>query len=387
MLKINDIHYFDYAATTFICQPALEAYNYFQNNICVMWGKGNNKLSSLSKKAFDRAMQYIFRHFGVSQTEYGMIFGKNTTEIINVIAYSIEHMVMPSDIVLIGPYEHHSNYLPWKYMARRRNAIFIEMPLDANGNIDIDYLKAISSGVKVVAYSSASNTNGFTLNKQKINSLFKDSTLIFTDESQWIAHAPLELSSKASGYVLSSHKMYGPKNIAGAFIKRSLIDNMCPLILGGGMIETQQYDDNWAGNEFKFYAGTYDVGLVMGWGKACEYIDNISYDAIKKQEEEWYNEILNFLKSYPDVTVHSTEFSVHSLISFTHSRIHPHDIESFLAQNNVIIRSGNMCAQSALKKMERNAINRISFGVGISDEDIKILRSSLKSCFYKLGRN
>lgn len=380
----NNIHYFDYAATTFMCDAALNGYNAFHKNIGILWGKGHNELATLSKNCFDEAIRGLHDHFNIDN-EYGVLLGKNTTEVINVIAYSIEHMIQPWDVILVGPYEHHSNYLPWKYLAKRTNAMFIEMPLDSDGNIDLKYLKSIAEKVRVVAYSTVANTNGFFI-KKIINSIFKEDTMIFTDESQMLAHSPLEISKDVAGYILSSHKMYGPKNIAAAFLKNSLIEHMNPVILGGGMIESQQFIDTWSEGEYKFYSGTYDVGLLYAWKMACDYIDSITYSVIHKEEQKMYDYIAKFLTQFKCVKICSSDNSSKSILSFSHSHIHPHDIEEFLSHDNVIIRSGNMCAQNALRKIGYNALNRISFGVGITDQDINALCESLEKCFRMLDR-
>ena len=387
MLDKRKFYYFDSAATTFMCDMALQKYNEFQHNISVLWGKGNNILAESSKKIFDDSVKILQKHFNISD-DYSLILGKNVTEIVNIIAYSIMELLNPLDIILVGPYEHHSNFLPWKYIARKTGALFIEMPINIkSGDIDINYISSISDRVKVVSYSTVSNTNAYSINIEKISNLFKNNRdiLIFTDESQKIAHSNIEISNIISGYILSSHKMYGPKNIAGAFIRNDLIEKMKPIFLGGGMIELQQFDDVWADREYKFYSGTFDVGLILAWAQACKYLESISYNNIKKIEKKYYNKIKEFLEKNNDVKIINNKYSSNSLISFVHSKIHSHDIEDWLSNENIIIRSGHMCAQNALRKIGYNSINRISFGLNIKKNDIQILCSSLEKCFKKLG--
>lgn len=376
----SDIHYFDFAATTFMCEPSIQAYADFQRNISVLWGKGSNELAALSKEIFDEAAASIRKHFRMDEN-VRLILGKNATELTNIIAMSIEHLVNPMDIILVGPYEHHSNFLPWKYLARRTGALFIEMPLTESGEIDTSYIETISDHVKIVAYSSVANTNGFIVNKHQIDALFGNDTLIFSDESQCVAHAPIETERMVSGYILSSHKMYGPKNIAGAFVRSDLVKKMRPVFLGGGMIDTQQMDDAWASDEYKFYAGTYDVGLLYAWAAACEYLDAISYQNIQAKELADAKRVRAFLAHQDAVTLLSGKQSSASLIAFVHDRIHPHDIENFLAKRHVVIRAGHMCAQNAVRKMGYYAINRISFGLAVTDEDFEALCHALQQCF------
>lgn len=360
----NKIHYFDYAATTFQCSQSLAAYNYFQNNVGILWGKGNNILSQTSKEIFESSLMVLREHFSIPDN-YKMIIGKNTTEVINVIAYSLRTYIHPMDIILVGPYEHHSNYLPWKYLAKEKNAIFLEMTLCDDGSINMDYLDSIKDNVKIVAYSSISNTNAYKMNEKIITSIFPNA-LIFSDESQKVAHEELYISNQKAGYVLSSHKMYGPKNIAGAFIRNDVIENMEPVMLGGGMIEYQQLYDKWNSEQYKFYAGTYDVGLLYAWSEACKYIQTISYNVIEKKESDYYDCLSYTLSQKEHIRIINNSYSSKGLISFYHNNIHPHDVESLLAKHNIIIRSGNMCAQPAIRKIGYNAINRISFGMGIN---------------------
>ena len=388
----KDIKYFDYAATTFLCAPALEAYVSFQKNIGVLWGKGNNLLSEESRKIFNNSVDVIRYHFGIDNS-YEFIIGKNVTELINIIAYSLQKFVSPMDIILVGPYEHHSNYLPWKYLARQSDAIFLEMPLNEHGELDFNFLSSIADNVKIVAYSTVSNMNGFEINSEKLAKLFSSQTLIFTDESQKVAHDHIALDSRISGYLLSSHKMYAPKNIAGAFIKAELIEKMTPFFLGGGMIYHQSFSDTWSEGQQKFYAGTYDVGLLAAWSEACKYLQEISFDKIKRNESEYFNTIRETLLQNPKVKIINSPNSAKSLISFVHEEIHAHDIEEYLSARNFVIRSGNLCAQPALRKLDCNAVNRISFGLGLEAQEIKDLCTQLKNltnekkCEQYLNRN
>ena len=381
VLLRDEVHYFDFAATTFMCAEALNKYIEFQRGTGILWGKGDNVLSDSSRRYFDEAVKTLRRHFGLSD-DYSIIFGKNTTELINIVAQAVMPLIRPSDIILVGPYEHHSNFLPWKYIARATDAIFLEMPTDLEtGAPNMDFLRSIAHRVKVVAYSTVANTNAYAADVNALNAIFPKETLIFTDESQKVAHTPLTVSDDISGYILSSHKMYGPKNIAGAFIKKNLIEVMRPVILGGGMIDLQQLEDIWLDGEYKFYAGTFDVGLISAWAQACRYIESISYKEIQRRESEYYSTIKKFLDGFDQVRIINGECSARSMLSFVCTDIHPHDIERNLSKDNVIIRSGHMCAQNALRRLGYHSINRISFGLGIRDEDLRALCASLKKCF------
>ncbi len=364
-----DIHYFDYAATTKMCAQSIDSYVKFNTEIGILWGKGNNSLSKESKRIFLDSLDILYKHFNIS-SEYGFIVGKNVTELFNIIAMSLTDYLSPTDIILVGPYEHHSNYLPWKYLAKNTDSIFLEIPINNKGEVDYDYLIKIANKIKVLSVSTVSNTNAYQIDIEKLLQYINSDTLVFTDESQKVAHAPIIVNDNISGYVVSSHKMYGPKNIAGAFIKQSIIDKMNPILLGGGMIDYQGIDDVWLSSQWKFYAGTYDVGLIYSWSKACQYLSEIGYDVIQKKEQYFFNIIYDELSKNTEINIVNNNSSAKSIISFTHNKIHPHDLECSFASRNIIIRSGNLCAQPAMRKFGVSAINRISFGIYVSDSDI-----------------
>jgi cysteine desulfurase/selenocysteine lyase len=370
------LHYFDYAATSFMCKSALEAYNRFNSETGVLFGKGFNCLSSRSRTVFENALQRIRRHF-LFDGAYSMIIGKNATELINMVALSLESYIDPMDIILVGPYEHHSNHLPWKYLAKRRNAVFFELPLNAQGALNTDYLKSISGRVKVLAYSSIANTNGHCIEPDDLLDSLSQQTLVFVDESQKVAHAPLSHDMRISGHILSSHKMYGPKNIAGAFIRNDILERMEPVFLGGGMIDTQGFTDTWRKGVDKFYSGTYDVGLIDAWAEACSFIQSVGYDAIQRHEADCLERVKNTLRAISGVRITDTGKNAESLLSFKSEFHHPHDIESFLANNDVIIRTGNLCSQNSLRKAGFISLNRVSFGVATDEEDLHALETSL----------
>lgn len=374
--KDKKVDYFDYAATTFMPQKVIESWVEYQNNIGIYYGKGNNILADKAYNTYINSEKSIFNHFNVS-CDYKLIYGKNVTELINIIALSLGEIIRPMDVILIGPYEHHSNILPWKYLAKRTGAIFIEMPLTINDEIDWSYLERIKQKVKIVAVSSASNTNGFKVDVEKVCGIFSKS-YIFVDESQTVAHSSIVKNDRITAHFFSSHKMYGPKNIAGAFIKKEFIDEIPPLFLGGGMVETVALEDTWKKCEKKFEAGTVDIGLISAWAKACEFVNDIGYDRINEIDNYCISKVYDVLVSNPNVRVVSKVNDCKSLISFVNDKKNAHDIEYSLAENNIIIRSGNMCAQPSIRKMGEFAINRISFGIGVSEMNIENLCRVLK---------
>jgi cysteine desulfurase/selenocysteine lyase len=374
----SDLHYFDYAATTFMPQTVIEKWATYQNTVGVYYGKGNNFLSKTAKEIMRESESRLRLFLGLGD-DYQFLYAKNTTEAINLVALSLSNCIRPMDYIMVGPYEHHSNYLPWKYVAKKRNAVFMEMPVDSEGNVDYEYIQKFRQHIKVISVSSVANTNGYALDIDRLAAIMDDNTFLFVDESQKLAHAPITVHDKIAGHYLSSHKMYGPKNIAAAIVKRDLLQQASPVLLGGGMVNTVGFQDTWASGSRKFEAGTIDIGAIYAWAEACIFVEKIGFGVIKSRETHCHQVVCDVLKSNDSIEmVQDGANGVTSLISFSHRGWHAHDLEYLLSRRNIIIRSGNLCSQNSIRKYHNCAINRISFGIGISENDLKQLVNVLK---------
>lgn len=376
VLKNNDIHYFDYAATTFMPSEIMNKWSDVNSNIGVFIGRGNSKLTKKAELELCNSEQVFYDFFNLSNN-YSFIYTKNVTESINIIALNLDRYLKISDIVLVGPYEHHSNYLPWKYLARRTGALFCEMPVDMFGNPDYSFIEKNKNRIKIISVSHISNSFGYCIDIKKICKTIGDNTLFFVDQSQVSAHMPIINDDKITAHFLASHKMYGPKNIAAVAVNNELIEKLEPVFIGGGMVETVGFNDTWLPGRKKFFAGTIDIGLISAWGEACKFISNISYSQIQRINDENSKKVLEILKKYNLSRIINGNNCSNHIISFVHSNLHAHDISDFLSVRNVIIRSGNLCSQNALRKINMHAINRISIGIGTDLQDIKALDKSI----------
>ncbi len=377
ILKKNNIHYFDYGATSFMPQSVIDKWCEVNSNIGVFVGRGNSILTKRAEKELKDDEKYFNKFFNISN-EYQKIYTKNVTEAINIVALAIEDLIGVMDMIVVGPFEHHSNYLIWREIAKRKKAIFCEMPINEQGSVDYDFLDRYKERIKVVSVSAVSNSFGYKMDIGKIASKINEKTILLVDESQVVAHMPIEVNEKVSGYFIPSHKMYGPKNIAMACIKKSLINEMKPVILGGGMVENVGYKTEWLENNKKFYAGTMDIALISAWVEACKFIERITYEEIQKRNDKYSKIIRETLQKNGYKIIEVKKYCVNYIISFTHSNIHAHDINEYLSSKNIIIRSGNLCSQNALRKIESNALNRITLGLGVSDDDVKCLCDELR---------
>lgn len=371
-LKDTNIHYFDYAATTFMPEQVMDKWREINCNSGVFISRGNSSLTQKAELELFNAEECFHKFFNLSD-EYDFIYSKNVTESINVLALSLMDLVHTPDIILVGPYEHHSNYLPWKHLAKKTGALFCEMPVDIFGNPDYSFIEKNKKRIKILSLSCVSNSFGYLFDIEKVCNIIDENTLLFIDQSQVTAHMPMITNKKISAHFIASHKMYGPKNIASIAIKKELLDKLPPIFLGGGMVETVGFKDTWLNDRRKFLAGTMDIGLIGAWAEACKFISDISYSKIQQINKKHSQEILEILKKYNFNHVCIDNQCVDYVISFTHNDIHAHDINDFFAKNNVVIRSGNLCSQNALRKIKSYAINRISLGIGVDSQDIQKL--------------
>lgn len=376
-LNETKVHYFDYGATSFMPYEVMNKWFEINATTGVFVGRGSSILTKRAESELKKSEKYFHDFFNISD-EYENIYAKNVTEVINIVALAIEEQINILDMIVVGPFEHHSNYLIWREIASKRGALFCEIPIDSEGNLDYSFLDRYKSKIKVVSVSAVSNSFGYKIDIQKLCEHITEDIILLVDESQVTAHIPIETNDKISGYFIPSHKMYGPKNIAMASIKRTLINKMKPVILGGGMVENVGYKTSWAENNRKFFAGTMDVALIRAWAEACKFIEKITYQEIKNKDEKYSTIIIETLKKNGYELINTKNNCVNYIISFVHPSIHAHDVNEYLASKNIIIRSGNLCSQNALRKIESNAINRITLGAGITAEDVQVLCKELR---------
>ena len=372
----TDVHYFDYAATTFMPQCVMQAWQDINTACGVFIGRGSGILARRADEILHHAEAVFSAFFDLSE-DYQYLYAKNVTEAINIIALGLEQQLEPLDIIAVGCYEHHSNYLPWKRLAEKTGALFCEIPVDSGGNPDYGFIARYRDRIKILSVSAVSNSFGYETDLDRICAEIGTDTMLFVDQSQVSAHRPINNSPQIGAHFLSSHKMYGPKNIALAAVRKDLLAKLEPVILGGGMVESVGFSSAWLPGREKFMAGTMDIGLIGAWAEACRFVEAVGYRAIADRDRILSCQIRERLRELRYERVAMGDRCVDYIISFSHPSIHAHDVNELLSARNVLIRSGNLCSQNALRKLGNNAINRISLGLGITDKDIKLLCNAL----------
>ena len=374
--------YLDYAATTFMPNSVIEAWSEFQSNIGVTINRGSSFLSAKAQEIFNISRDIIKEFFNASK-EYEIVFTKNSTESLNLLANTISEKLNSGDYILISPFEHHSNILPWRSIAEKIGASVVMLPLLENNDLDYNFIDNLPKNkIKIISISMISNINSSKINLRKISQIAKESkAYLIYDVSQAVGHIKLDFSSiNADAYVMSAHKMYGPKNIGACIIKKSLLDTLSPFLLGGGMVwNTLGGNPEWHQGTLKYLAGTFDIGLIYAWSKACEFLKKLDIQKIEMFESDFGEYVESNLKIIPELEiVKFGEENINTMCSFNINKIHPHDLEEILSKEKIIIRTGHMCSQNTLNILGKESLCRISWGIGSEKSDIDKLLETIK---------
>ena len=378
--KNKDVAYLDCAATTLIPDIVVEAWVEYQKNIGVSIGRGLGILNDLAECEYNKSVKTL-KNFFSCHNKYDLIFTKNATESLNLLSYVFSSRLKSGDIILMSEYEHHSNFLSWKRIAQKKGAQVILIPICPDGSLDYSIIQSLpKEDIKIATLTFVSNVNGHILSLKHLYEQLSKDTLVFLDVSQAVGHMKLDFDKiNADGYVMSAHKMYAPKNIGACFIRRNVIEELEPFLLGGGMVYNAIGNDRiWQAGEKKFHAGTFDVALVVAWATACKYIENIGWNAVIKHEKIVSQKLSDILYNtgIMEILPHGLTFC-NSPCAFFSNRMHAHDIGRLMKGQNIIIRTGHMCSQTTLNAFKLSAVSRISWGISTDDNDIEHFRHAL----------
>lgn len=385
ILNNREMAYLDNGATTQKPKKVLEEIEKFYENKNANPHRGAYELSIEATEAYENTRRKIAQFINARYPEE-IIFSKNATESLNLLAYSygLDNLKKDEEIV-ISIMEHHSNLVPWQYVAKKTGSDLKYMYIDENYEISRKEIESkITSKTKIVGITHISNVLG-TINpiKEIIKYAHKQGAIVIVDASQSIPHMKINVQELDADFlVFSGHKMLAPLGIGVLYGKRELLQKMNPFLMGGDMIEyVYEQKTTFAPLPNKFEAGTQNVEGVIGLGAAIDYINEIGYDKIKEEEEILNNYAreelskLEFLDLYltPNKENHSSVFS------FNIKGVHPHDVASILDTKNVYVRSGNHCAQPLLRSMGIDSTCRASIYFYNTKEDIDKLVKALIS--------
>ena len=387
ILQNRKITYLDSAATTQKPIQVLNAIDEYYKNYNANPHRGAYSLSIEATEAYENTRTKIAKFINARNREE-IIFSKNATESLNLIAYSygLENL-SKNDEIVISIMEHHSNLVPWQKVAKRTGAKLNYMYINDEFEISDDEIESkITDKTKIVGITHVSNVLGTVNNAQKIiKYAHKKGAIVVLDASQSIPHMKIDIQKLDADFlVFSGHKMLAPLGIGILYGKKELLNKMTPFLMGGDMIEyVYEQDTTYAPLPNKFEAGTQDVGGVLGLGAAIDYINNIGYDNIQKIEGELLSYAREKLLELEFVTLYMTpkKENHQGVISFNIKGVHPHDVASILDSYGVCVRSGNHCAQPLMRFLGFDSTCRASFYFYNTKEDVDKLVDALKKAY------
>lgn len=380
----NSMVYLDSGATSQRPRQVIQKIEEFYQNENANPHRGSYKLSMEATEAYEGARAKVAQFIHAKHTEE-IIFTKNATEALNLIAYSYGmDNVKKGDEVVISIMEHHSNLVPWQKVTKVKEGTLKYMYINENYELDrAEIEKKITKQTKIVGIAQVSNVLG-TINpvKEIIEIAHKNGAVVVVDVSQSIPHMKIDVQDLDADFVVfSGHKMLAPLGIGVLYGKKNLLNNMTPFLMGGDMIEyVYEQETTFAPIPNKFEAGTQNAGGAVGLAAAIDYINSIGYENIHAIETEVLGYAMEELKKLDYVDVYSTNCLDHhsSVISFNIKGIHPHDVASILDSVNVAIRSGNHCAQPLLRFLKLDSTCRASFSFYNTKEDVDRLIAGIK---------
>ena len=381
------IAYLDSGATTQKPIQVIEKINEFYNKNNANPHRGAYSLSMEATSEYEKARSKISKFINSRYSEE-IIFTKNATESLNLIAYSygMENLKQDDEIV-ISIMEHHSNLVPWQKVSKVTNSKLKYMYINENFEISDEEIEAkITDKTKIVGITHVSNVLGTINNVKKIiKYAHKKGAIVIVDASQSIPHMKIDVQDLDCDFlVFSGHKMLAPLGIGVLYGKKSILNNMSPFLMGGDMIEyVYEQETTFAPLPNKFEAGTQNVEGVVGLGAAIDYIENLGYDNIQKIEKSLIKYARSELSKldFLDLYMTPNEENHSSVISFNIKGVHPHDVASILDSEGVCVRSGNHCAQPLLRYLGFDSTCRASFYFYNTEEDVDRLVKALNKAY------
>ena len=390
-LAAEGFSYLDSAATSQKPESVLAATDRYYRQANANPHRGAYHLSRLATEAYEGARSRVADFIGSPSAEQ-IIFTKNTSEGINLLAYSYGmEFLGPGDEIVISIAEHHSNLVPWQQVCRRTGAKLVYLYADDEGNIPEEELeKKITARTKILSVCHISNVLGNENPVAEIGERAHRVGAVFVvDAAQSIPHMRIDVREMDVDFlVFSGHKMLAPMGIGVLYGKRELLEKMSPFLYGGDMIEyVREQESTFAPLPQKFEAGTQNVGGAVGLTAAIEYIEAVGYSRIQKIERELMSYAMERLLENPYVTIQGAQSPQGrtGVISFTVEGVHPHDAASILDAKKVAIRSGHHCAHPLMTYMGLKATCRASLYLYNEREDIDRLAESLREVRGWLG--
>lgn len=369
--------YLDNAATTqkplAVINAIVNYYTNYNSNI----HRAVHQMAEEATVAYEETRKKIAKFINAKSTDE-IIFTRNTTEAINLVAYSWGRTnVKKDDKVVITEIEHHSNIVPWQMLTQEKEAKLEYIGVDDDGYLKMDEYRNYldSHKVKLVSISQMSNVLGTIAPVDEIiRSSHEKGIPVLIDGAQSVPHMPVDVQKMDCDFMaFSAHKMLGPTGVGVLYVKRDILEKMPPFMGGGDMIkEVHKYETRYNDLPYKFEGGTPNIADVIGFAAAIDYLDNIGMDKVREHEIDITKYALNRVSGIKGVKLYGPANAKDrgGVVSFNIGDIHPHDLATIMNDHGVAIRSGHHCAQVLMERLDVAATSRASFYIYNTKEEV-----------------
>jgi cysteine desulfurase/selenocysteine lyase len=385
--------YLDSANTSQKPHQVIDAVADFYANHNANVARAVHTLGSESTLAFENARDKVAAFINAPSRDE-VIFTKNSSEALNLVAYSISNAtsfpgaerfaIGKGDNVVVTEMEHHSNIVPWQLLAQRTGAEFRFIRIDDHGRlIDSDIDEKIDDRTKVVAFVHQSNALGTINPVDRLVARAKSvGALTVVDASQSAPHLPVDVQALGADFVaFTGHKLYAPTGVGVLWGRYELLADLPPFMGGGEMIETVDLvrGTTYAEPPHRFEAGTPMIAQAVGLGAAIDYLTAIGMDNVREHEKQLTSYALEALATVPDLRIigPNTPLDRGATISFVLKGIHPHDVAQLLDEHGIAVRAGHHCARPVCVRYGVPATTRASFGIYTTTSEIDALVGAL----------
>lgn len=384
--KINgkELVYLDNASTTQKPYSVIDSITDFYTNYNSNIHRAVYQLAEEATELYEQSREKIANFINVRPEE--IVFTRNTTESINLIAHSwARSNLKKDDGIVITELEHHSNIVPWQILCQEIGTRLEYVGIDENGFLDLEHMIELISSkkVKLVSLSHMSNVLGTIVPIEGIIKVAHEHGIpVIVDGAQSVPHMPVNVKNMDCDFlVFSAHKMLGPTGVGVLYAKKEFLEKMRPFMGGGDMIkEVFKFHTNYNEVPYKFEAGTPNIADVVGFGAAIDYLEKIGMENIRRHEITLTEYALESILSLKYVTVYGPRDTKYrgGVISFNIADIHPHDLATIMNDHGIAIRSGHHCAQVLMQRLDVPATSRASFYIYNTKEEIDKFVNAIK---------
>jgi cysteine desulfurase/selenocysteine lyase len=383
--------YLDSAVSTQKPRQVLDAMREFYEHSYTNVHRSVYRLAERATEGFEGARRKV-AGFVNAPSERDVVFTRSATEALNLVAYAwgLDNLG-EGDVVVVTELEHHSNFVPWQYIAQRTGASFRHIPIDDRGELQLDALDELArdGNVKVVANNLVSNSLGTINPVERLGAwAHEQGAIMVVDAAQAAPHRPIDVQALGCDFLaFSSHKMCGPSGVGALWGRRELLEAMSPFNLGGEMIRSVSLEKTtWNELPYKFEAGTPAIAEAYGFGVAVDYLSEIGLHAVERHEQELVAYAMSRLEELDWITVYGPPAERRAgIVSFNVDGVHPHDVAQLLDWEGIAVRGGHHCTQPLMKRLGVAATTRASFYVYSIPEEVDRLVDGLHKVKKSLG--